>query len=45
MGTKYHYDRNGRYKGMTTDTPPSNDNGCLVALVVIVIFCIMCGGC
>lgn len=45
MGTRYHYDRNGNYKGKTSDEPPGNGGEWVVALVLVVIFCWMCGGC
>lgn len=45
MGNKYHYDRHGNYRGMTSDDPPSDNSGCVFAVVVIVLICILSGGC
>jgi hypothetical protein len=45
MGTRYHYDRHGNYRGKTTDTPPSNGDGCVTIILVIAAFCLFCGGC
>lgn len=45
MGNKYHYDRHGNYRGMTSDTPPSNGSGFVVFVVVVVILCYFVGGC
>lgn len=46
MGNRYHYDRHGNYRGMTSDEPPGTDNsGCVFAVVVIVLICIFSGGC
>ena len=46
MGTRYHYDRHGRYKGKTSDQPPGD--GCAEIIVVIVgifFFCSLFSGC
>lgn len=42
MGTRYHYDRHGRYRGKTTDTP---DDGGWGALILVFFFFIFFGGC
>lgn len=44
MATRYHYDRNGNYRGMSTDEPPKDD-GCLIAALAIIAVCIFFGGC
>lgn len=45
MGNKYHYDRHGNYRGMTSNDPPSNNSGCF-AIIVFLIFIYLCsGGC
>lgn len=43
MGTRYHYDKRGRYKGKTIDGPPADD-GCLWILVFIAL-CALVQGC
>lgn len=45
MGNRYHYDKDGRYKGMTSDDPPAND-GCVWAVLFAIVFvCLSSGGC
>lgn len=45
MGTKYHYDRHGNYRGKTTDEPPADD-GCIWIFVLVFLFvCMSSGGC
>ena len=43
MGTRYHYDRNGRYKGKTTDKP--HDDGTALVVVFLLFFLLFVGGC
>lgn len=43
MGTRYHYDRNGRYRGKTTDKP--DDGGWVGLVFVLFLFYIFIGGC
>jgi hypothetical protein len=42
MSDRYHYDRHGNYRGMSSNTPPRDGSwvfiGCLVGIVVV--FCI-----
>lgn len=45
MGTRYHYDRHGNYRGMTSDNPPSNGDGCFWLVVVFIVICLCSGGC
>lgn len=43
MGTKYHYDRHGNYRGKTSDDPPSNSDG-WVYIIGFIILVWMIGG-
>lgn len=43
MATRYHYDRNGRYKGKSTDKPPGDD--LLGFVIVMFLFILFIGGC
>lgn len=45
MGSRYHYDKHGNYRGKTTDEPPSDPNGCLVVAVVLFFLFYLSGGC
>lgn len=44
MAEKYHYDKDGKYQGKTSDTPPSSGDGC-GALILIVIIIALVGKC
>jgi len=44
MGTKYHYDRNGNYRGKTTDNPPA-DNGWIVIAIAFFFLVLFFQGC
>lgn len=43
MGTRYHYDKHGRYRGKTTDKPEGGDLGAMI--VCLFLFFIFFGGC
>jgi hypothetical protein len=41
MKTKYHYDRNGNYRGKTSNNPPESPNygvGCLVLVGLFLLW-------
>lgn len=41
MADQYHYDKDGRYTGKTSDKPPSDGSGCgALILIAIIIFAI-----
>lgn len=46
MAEKYHYDKDGKYQGKTSDTPPSTGDGCgaLIAIVIVVALISKCSG-
>ena len=44
MGDRYHYDKDGNYKGMSSSTPPGNDTaGCLAVIFIVIFFVTQCG--
>jgi len=43
MGTRYYYDKNGRYKGKSSDTGP--DYGWAGFLIIIFLIVVFFGGC
>ncbi len=44
MGNRYHYDRHGNYRGMSSDTPPGD--GSWVVILLVLFFCfIFFSGC
>lgn len=43
MGTRYHYDRHGNYRGKTSDSPPPD--GCVPIIILLAFFFVFCRGC
>jgi hypothetical protein len=44
MGTKYHYDKYGNYRGKTSDNPPF-DNGWIVIAIALFMLMFFIQGC
>ena len=44
MGNKYHYDRHGYYRGMSSDTPPGEPIGVII-LGCIFLYFVFFSGC
>ncbi|EIQ01439.1 hypothetical protein OpiT1DRAFT_00008 [Opitutaceae bacterium TAV1] len=46
MGDRYFYDKNGKYRGKSSDIPPGNGNwGCIVPIIVFMYFYFLLKGC
>ena len=44
MADQFHYDKDGRYQGKTSDKPPSDGGGCGAIILIFIIFA-MIGKC
>ena len=46
MAEQYHYDKDGRYQGKTSDQPPNDGSGCGAIILIFIILALVgkCSG-
>jgi hypothetical protein len=46
LAEQYHYDKDGKYQGKTSDTPPSSGDGCGAIILIFIIIALIgkCSG-